>query len=62
MGKSIKLRLVAAVLLTLAPPAIVLGVLPAAGRLAWPWAMVALAVGFIIGTLATSAIAEAWIA
>ena len=42
MGKSIKLRLVSAVLLTLAPPAIVLGASLAAGRLAWPWAMVAL--------------------
>jgi two-component system, OmpR family, phosphate regulon sensor histidine kinase PhoR len=60
LGKSIKLRLAAAVLLTLVPPAIVLGVLPAAGRLAWPWAIAALVAGFIIGTLATSAIAEAW--
>jgi hypothetical protein len=38
----------------------VFGVLLAAGRLAWPWAMVALGAGFIIATLATSAIAEAW--
>ncbi len=47
-------------LLTLAPPAIVLGASLAARRLVWPWAMVALGGGFIIGTLATSAIAEAW--
>ena len=34
--------------------------MPAAGRLAWPWAIAALVAGFIIGTLAASAIAEAW--
>jgi len=60
LGKSIKLRLAVAVLLTLVPPAILLGVLLAAGLLAWPWAIVALAAGCIIGTLATSAIAAAW--
>jgi two-component system phosphate regulon sensor histidine kinase PhoR len=60
LGSSIKLRLVLVVLLTLAPPAIVLGASVAAGRLAWAWAMVALGAGFIVGTLSNSTIAEAW--
>ena len=60
MGKSIKLRLAAAVLVTLVPPAILLGVLLVVGRLAWPWAVVALGAGFIIGSLAISAVAAAW--
>ncbi len=60
MDKSIKLRLTAAVLLTLVPPAIALAVLSAAGRLAWPWAVGALAAGLILGRLAASAIATAW--
>ena len=50
----------AAVLLTLVPPAILLGVLFAQGRLGWAWAIGALAVGLAIGILATSAIAAAW--
>ena len=60
MGNSIKLRLTAAVLLTLVPPAILLGARLAEGRLAWPWALVALGTGLIIGMIATSAIAAAW--
>jgi two-component system, OmpR family, phosphate regulon sensor histidine kinase PhoR len=42
------------------PPAILLGVLFAQGRLGWAWAIGALAVGLAIGILATSAIAAAW--
>jgi two-component system phosphate regulon sensor histidine kinase PhoR len=60
LGKSIKLRLAAALLLALAPPAILFGVLLAVGQLAWPWAIVALASGFIVGSMATSAVAAAW--
>ncbi len=60
MDRSIQLRLLIAVLLTLTPPAIVLGVLAAAGRFAWPWMIGALAAGFILGLLATSALAAAW--
>ena len=48
-------------ILTLLPPAILLGVLSATGRLAWPWGFLALAVGLIIGMIATSAIAAAWV-
>jgi len=60
LDRSIQLRLSAAVLLTLAPPAIVFGVLAGAGRFAWPWTVGALVAGFVLGLLATSAVAAAW--
>jgi two-component system, OmpR family, phosphate regulon sensor histidine kinase PhoR len=60
LGRSIQLRLAAAILLTLAPPAILLGWLPREGRLGWPWAVGALVAGLVLGILATSAIAAAW--
>jgi two-component system phosphate regulon sensor histidine kinase PhoR len=60
LGRSIKLRLAAAVLLTLVPPGVMLGILPAQGRLAWPWVAGALVAGLIVGMLAVSAIAAAW--
>jgi len=60
LDRSIQLRLLAAVLLTLTPPALALGVLAGVGRCAWPWTVGALAAGFILGLLATSAVAAAW--
>jgi two-component system phosphate regulon sensor histidine kinase PhoR len=50
----------AAVLLTLVPPAVLLCLLHAQGRLGLPWAVGALAAGLIIGMLAASVIAVAW--
>ena len=59
MDNSVKLRLTLAVLLTLAPPAIALGVLTSTGQVAWPWIVAALGAGLLLGIVTTSAIGNA---
>jgi two-component system, OmpR family, phosphate regulon sensor histidine kinase PhoR len=48
-----------AVLLTLAPPAIALGVLTSSGQVAWPWMVAALGAGLFLGIITASAISDA---
>jgi two-component system, OmpR family, phosphate regulon sensor histidine kinase PhoR len=60
LGNSIKLKLLAIVLLALAPPAVVLAVLAANGILAWEWTVTVLLAGLVIGAVGANAISAAW--